>query len=283
MDALAGFKAALATGPAHRERTAGFQVHLDPVRGRVVQRHVLPLAGVEVGAQQPVQVAQQVQVEGCGDTQGVVIGQLQQLGRLDQVHPNQQRATLGKRTRLLKQAQGCIGREVADAGARVKHQRRPFDQTRRQHQLCGKIQPHAHHVQRRVLALHTRQRLAQKVHRDVHGDIARQRQRLQQPGGLGAAAGTQLNHGGLPAHGALNRLRQRRPLFMEDGGLGARGVVLVQLGDGAKQVRAQGVVEEFGRNVRTGLQQPGLGFGHQGRGVHLVQLEESRLAHAHPL
>eukprot|EP01038_Epipyxis_sp_PR26KG_P019651 gene19652-27828_t len=97
-------------------------MHLDARLRVVEQRHVAPLAHVEIRPQQRVQVAQQVQVEGGRDTQCVVIGCLQHTSRLDQVHANQQRATGRHRVRLAQQRQRACGVEVADAGPRVEHQ-----------------------------------------------------------------------------------------------------------------------------------------------------------------
>jgi hypothetical protein len=74
--------------------------------------HVLPVAHVEVGAEQAVQVAQQVQVEGRRHAQRVVVGGFQHGDRLDQVDPDQQRAAGRRRTRLAQQAQRLGGAKL---------------------------------------------------------------------------------------------------------------------------------------------------------------------------
>ncbi|MDV7399805.1 hypothetical protein RZS08_50790, partial [Arthrospira platensis SPKY1] len=118
-------KRPLATGPGHRLRTNGLQVHFDARLGFAVEGHVAPALGREVTAQQTVDVPQQVAVEGRCDAQGVVVGQVQHRLVLDAVDTDQQAgtrtATLTQGTRLPQQPQGLIGREIADAGARVEH------------------------------------------------------------------------------------------------------------------------------------------------------------------
>ena len=279
MDALAGGEAAFAAWPAHRGGRARGQVHLHPRFGGVEQSQVAPAAHVEVAAQQAVQVLQQVQVEGRGDPQVVVVGGFQQRRGLDRVDADQQRAAAGHRARLAQQPQRVGRRKVADARPRVEHQRRAFDHIGRQLQPGRKIQPQAQQVDCRVLALQLVERLAQKVDRDVHRHVAPRRQRAEQPRRLGAIARAQVDQHRLRAGGGQRRGGDRRAMGLEDGGLGARGVVLGRFGDGVEQPRAERVVEELGRGLRRLRHQAEGGFAGQGAVVGLVQLDESRRLH----
>ena len=82
-----------------------------------------PFAHIEVGAQRAVDVQQQVQVEGRRHAQRVVVSGLQFGGVFDQIHPYQQAAARRIATgnmHAAQKAQCVIGREVANAGARIK-------------------------------------------------------------------------------------------------------------------------------------------------------------------
>src|SRR4051812_11570730 len=61
---------------------AGDQMHLDPVRGAVVERPMVEPGRVEVRAQLVVQDPEAVAVEFRGDTRGVVVGRLDPRGVL---------------------------------------------------------------------------------------------------------------------------------------------------------------------------------------------------------
>ena len=141
-----------------RQRTvtaaARFEVHLDArmrsCRSSATWRQSRTR---EVGTEQPVQVLQQVQVEGRGDAQCVVVGGFEHGVGLTRSTPISKRAAGGQLARLPQQAQRLVGGEVADAGAGVEHQRRAVAQARGQLQTVGKVQAHAEQVQRRVFAL----------------------------------------------------------------------------------------------------------------------------------
>ena len=274
MDALALRKTAFTAGPAHGEFAPGLQVHLDARGRRVEKSHVRPVVHGKVAAQHAVDVQQQVLVEGRRHAQRVVVGCLQHVRRLEQVHPDQQAATLRRRADLAQEDQRLLGGEVADARARVEQQARALAHLGRQGQLRGKVQPHAQHVQRGELALQALQGVVQVVHRDVHRHVTRRLQQAEQPRRLLAVAGPQVHQRGALGHFPGDRGTVRE----QQGGFGARGVVLGQLGNGVEQARAQRVVEVFGRGpCRRGQQAPGQ-FLAQRRAVFVVELEETRLA-----
>jgi hypothetical protein len=64
--------------PGQRTRPSrrAFQVHLDARVALVEEGHMAPVARVEVGADQAVHVAQQVQVERGSDAERIVVGRL---------------------------------------------------------------------------------------------------------------------------------------------------------------------------------------------------------------
>ena len=90
-------------------------------------------------------------------------------------------------------------------------------------------------------ALHRAQGLLQKINRDVHRHVALRRQGVHQAHGFGAIACAQINQRADVAHALGHRSR----VPFQNLSFGARRVVLVQLRDGFKQARAQGVVQEF--------------------------------------
>ncbi len=160
---------------------------------RLKERDMTPLTQVEVGTEQAVQVAQQVQVEGRGDAQRVVIGGLQHVNGFHKIHTDQQGTTRRNRVHLAQQRQGTGRVKVADARAGIKHQGPRAGQFDWQRQLAGKVQPDAHQVQCRMLALQLRQRRGQVVGRDVYGHVAARRQQREEGGSFGAVTGTQID------------------------------------------------------------------------------------------
>src|ERR1700731_1010789 len=73
MDARAGGKMARAAWPVHGRRMARLEVHFDAREAGIEERAVAPVAQREIAAYQPVQVVQDVQIEGRSDAQRVVI------------------------------------------------------------------------------------------------------------------------------------------------------------------------------------------------------------------
>ena len=132
VDALAGGEGPFGAGPAHRAAAAAPRRCIsmrDAARlNSATCRHWRTSKSLPM---QPVEVAQQVEVEGRGDAQRVVVGGLQHVRRLDAVDADQQRAARCGGVRLAQQPQRGVGREVADARARVEHQRRAAGQVRR--------------------------------------------------------------------------------------------------------------------------------------------------------
>ena len=283
MHPLAVGKVALAAGPAHRLRAVGLQVHLDARIGLVEKSHVLPARGREVGAQQGVGVQQQVAVEGRRHAQRIVVGGLQDGLVFHPVDADQDAAARPARSahgvRLTQQGQRLGGGEVADAGAGVEHAdrrgaevvpRQPVGGGGRQGQLRREIHAQPQHGYPAVALPQLAHGLAQVVHRNVHRHIGARPQDGEQPRGLGAAARAQIDQHRARRH----LLRHGGAVLAEDGGFGARGVVLGQLGDGVEQARAQRVVEELGRDARRRLIQPRGQLGLHGRQVFAVDLHK---------
>ena len=95
MCTLANSKRARLIAPANRHIAAGFEMHLDAVRIRAIQREVAPIPHVEIRAQQAVQIAQHVQVERRRHTQRIVVGSLEPACVLDEVDTDQHAVTGG--------------------------------------------------------------------------------------------------------------------------------------------------------------------------------------------
>jgi iron(II)-dependent oxidoreductase len=194
---------ALAAGPAHRGGRSWRACRCISMREwPVEQRHGAASRAPRSRPQQPVQVAQQVQVEGRGDAQRVVVGGFQHGRGLDQVDADQQRAAGGQCTRLAQQRSACIGVEVADAGAGVEHQRGPSTRPAGKASRCEKSSPTPAISSAGCSALQLAAP-AQEVHRDVHRHVAARRQRPT-GGRLGAVAGAQVDQHRRGAH-----MRQR--------------------------------------------------------------------------
>ena len=84
---------------------------------------MLPLANVEVTAQQSVDVQQHVAIKSGGDFQRIVVGGLQHGGVLDQIYANQQTALpLAGGVNLTQKWQRSCGGKVAYAAAGVEKQ-----------------------------------------------------------------------------------------------------------------------------------------------------------------
>src|SRR5690625_3212836 len=102
---------------AHRLVPARAQPHLDPLLFGVPPGHVVERAGVEVGAQFPVDDGQNVAVEGGGDPLGVVVGGNEAFGVLDQVAAEQEPVTgVQHLVDLTQEHRAALGDLVSDGG-----------------------------------------------------------------------------------------------------------------------------------------------------------------------
>ena len=247
---------------------------------------MVPSGGGEIRVQRAVHVEQQVAVERRCHAQRVVIGRLQHRRGFHPVHPDQQspaRTTSGtQRMRLAQQDQRLGRRKIADAGAGIKHsarrlrgthQRQPSLRGIGQRELRRKIQPQAQHRQPRVALLQGTQAVAQVIHRNVDRHIGHWLNRRKEPRRLGATARAQVDQ-----HRTWGqRTGDIGDVLRQDRCLGARRVVLSQLGDGVEQARAQRVVKKFGRHPRGRLLQARQQLGARGVRVFLVGLDEMGL------
>ena len=238
--------------PAHPQGMPGLQVHLDPGLRLVPAGMVAPLPGGEVGADQAVGMPQQVQVEGGGDAERVVVGLFQLVRRLHEVDADQQPAAAGAPAQSHQEGQRLLGREVADAGTGVEEDGPALQHALGQVEGIGEVHADAGDVQRGVAPLHRLQRLAQELHRDVDRHVGGRPKYRQQPHRLRAVARAQVRERAQRA----DRARHVGGMALEDRRLGAGGVVLVQLGDGFEQARAEPVVEELGRERCAWREQP---------------------------
>ncbi len=160
MQPLASREAALAARPAHHQRAPRFEVHLDARFDGVEAGDMAPVGRSEIAAEHPVQVQQQVEVEGGGHAELVVIGRLEQRAGLDQVDTDQQRPASRQLMHVAQEAQRFFRREVADARAGVEQQARAaieHRQASRQVEAGREIQPDTGQVHLRVFQLQVQQ------------------------------------------------------------------------------------------------------------------------------
>ena len=145
-----------------------------------------------------------------------------------------------------EEGERLVGREVADARAGIE-EHRPLvaEQLGRQLEPLREVLAQPGHRDLRLLALQLAQRVAQEVDRDVDRDVARRLEQRKQRRRLGAVAGAEIDQ----RHARADRVGDRGAVGGEDRRLGARRVVLGQLGDRLEQMRAEPVVEELGRDA----------------------------------
>src|SRR5690606_4408023 len=101
---------------------AALEVHLNPTERGVVERLVAEVLELEVGAGQPVNVTENIKIEGRSDPLAVIVGQVQNSGILAGVHADQQPAA-GPRpgVETAQELHRLWGFEVADGGAREEN------------------------------------------------------------------------------------------------------------------------------------------------------------------
>ena len=102
----------------------GHQVHLDAGGRLVVERVVAEGLGLEVAVHRVIDHAQDVAVEVPGDPGRVVVGHLEHLDVLDQIHAEQQSiAAIGQeRAQAREQAPALRGVEIADGAAQEQRE-----------------------------------------------------------------------------------------------------------------------------------------------------------------
>jgi hypothetical protein len=147
-----------------------------------------------------------------------------------------------------QEGERLVAGEVADARAGIEEERRAaLEEIGGEVEAGGEILAEPDHVEPGMLALHLAERRAQELDRDVDRDIALRLQRRKQARRLGAIAGAEIDQdrarAARGAHAGAVRGEDRR--------LGARRVVLGELGDRLEQARAEGVVEVLRRDRRS--------------------------------
>ena len=115
MNPFARREAAFTTRPVHRQIGECFQVHFNTRLGVVEKCHMAPLARIEVGAQQGVDMTQQILVERSSYALRVVLGRHQGLHVLHQIDADNEGRPLPQQApRALQKDQRFVSREVAD-------------------------------------------------------------------------------------------------------------------------------------------------------------------------
>ena len=250
MDRFAGVEGEAVRADVHRLPGERYQVHLDAARSGVVEGIVREAPQVEVSAQLAIDAPEQVQVEGRGDALRVVVGGMQDVGVLLQVHAHQHPAGLAARHG--EEGLRLLGREIADGRAGEIHRAAASPALHGKRQGPRKIAHHRHDIEPREFARETPRRRLQRVMRDVDRDVGRGTQRADQQARLHACAAAVLDESasapGKARDGGDMRAGQRK--------LGARQVILAQPADALEQPAARRVVEVLGGKALAGQRKP---------------------------
>ncbi len=169
-------------------------MHLDARAGAVEERNVAPVVHVEVGVQHAVYVPQQVQVEGGGQMQRVVVGGFQDVLGLDAVHAHQQSAAGALFTDPPQHGVRVLGTEIADAGPRIEKQSLFGRDPGGQGQFVGEILSDGGDLQVGIRKLQAAHRSLQVVRGDVDRHIVARPQAGKEAFGLDAVARAQIYH-----------------------------------------------------------------------------------------
>ena len=92
MDILTAFECPRMPWPRNGEIAASLQMHFDAGKWGIEESDVLPVCRIKIAANQMVDVEQHIEVKRGGDAQRIVVGWLQNVNLLDQIHSNQQTA-----------------------------------------------------------------------------------------------------------------------------------------------------------------------------------------------
>src|SRR4029079_10880040 len=118
MDGLAG--AEFNGGAAHSDLLppgAG-EVHFDAPALGVVESVMLERTKIEVGAEFAVDAAEQIEIEFRSHTGGVVVGAIEDVGRLDEIDPDQESSTGAEQARgAAQKCRRLVRLEITDRGA----------------------------------------------------------------------------------------------------------------------------------------------------------------------
>src|SRR3989440_3933157 len=117
-DALAQFEGNLALPNANRLVFQTDQVHLDATLPRIVEGVVPKLAQLEVGVQFLVHAHQQLLIELGGHPLRIIIGPMQDVEVLLQIHTDEQTTTLTDPGNLVQKVSGRLTIKVADGRSR---------------------------------------------------------------------------------------------------------------------------------------------------------------------
>ncbi len=163
MDLLAGAKRPLPARPAHLRLGARLQNHFNSTLCAVEIRDVAPLPKIKIGADDSIDVIQQVAIERRRHAQRIVVRRFQRGAILDQIDTEQQAAiVIAGRANSPQQRRGFAGREVAERGAGIKKQALRTPHHGRQFEVRRKIHAQPQHVERGVPPLQQREVLAQE-------------------------------------------------------------------------------------------------------------------------
>src|SRR5712692_198044 len=117
-DALAQFEGNLTLPNANRLVFQTDQMHLDATLTRIIEGIVPKLAQLEVGVQFLVHAHQQLLIELCCHPLGIIIGTMQDVEVLLQIHSDEQTTTLTGPGNLVQKVFGRLTVEVADGRSR---------------------------------------------------------------------------------------------------------------------------------------------------------------------
>src|SRR5699024_6913420 len=113
---------------------AALRMHLDTRLSLVIKGNVLEIFHLEIRAETTIQMREHVEVEGGRHAGAVVVGRLDNPGRLGQIHADECRAAgSGQSGKVLEQFHRVFRLEIADGGAGKINDSTLLRSTRRRH------------------------------------------------------------------------------------------------------------------------------------------------------
>ena len=259
----------LDAGGGHTGRDAAPrpQAHLDPLAARLVEGAVLEVGDVEVGAEPRVQDPEDVEVELGGHPRRVVVGRVEPCLVLDEVDAHEE-AVAGREDRCggAEERRQLTGVQVPDRPREEQHQSAAARPERPE--VVDEVARDTRDRRLGVVGLETRHgvaqvRLVDLEQRDAFEPCALAHGVQEEPD-LVPCARAQLGE-----LAGLDRLDDGAGVRGEEGRLGARLVVLGQLGDRLEERAAALVVEVLARQFgeRTAREARAHLFDHRRQGV----------------
>jgi hypothetical protein len=221
------------------------EVHFDP------RQYVVPACLVAEGVDRDVAIEfavdslEEVEVEGGGDTGGIVVGCNEALDRLHFVHADQELCVAAEKVAEAPEQVGRSSRnEIADRGTREETQLRNICDALGQIERPGEVGHDRLHCDGRELVGDRDRALSQIIARDIHRHVGGRLECFEQQGRLRCRSSAELDDR-CPGMDARRNVRKD---FLEQRRLGPRRVVGREARDLVEQFRPAPIVEPARRH-----------------------------------